>query len=546
MFEETDRVDGRSMFNVSGMFSSLTNLKKLFKDSQIGAIMAINIVLAVVVLSKEILLAAYLGTSPEADAFLLAYFIPDTVGNNVLASALAVACVPVFARLYADNQHVRLRQIITGLAQYITVFSLLLLAGTYLARDLIIGWLGAGFSQETLNLTVKLLEIILPSIVLYPLIGMGIASLQVHNNFKIPALAPVLFNGLSVGAILYVDIAGWPIGQGVYVLSLAILFGTLAVIAFVWVNERVSRLRSRKHNDIGFDDVMLHGIRQSKSHYADFWRGFFPYLLILLFAQAVYFVERHLVAGLGAGTVAGLNYAYRLAQFPLWVFVAAISAVVFPSMAKDVGKGRMVEMRESFAKAWALILAITLPLTIVFFGLREPIVSLVLQRGSFGTDSVKITTEIIAGYALAIVFQGLTVLGLRVCLALRQTRIALISGLMAAVVNILFDFALVKPWGAAGLGYGATLGAIVNCAILFFLLAKVPELELRPFNRAVVRKIMLASIPIAAATWVLAKLWLQVGPNAGILLRYGYGLLATVVLLSLWGLTLGLRVKHMN
>lgn len=527
------------------MKSFILNLKNLFKNinsrfqGAVSAVIVINLVLAVTALFKDVFTASYLGTSSQADAFLLAYFLPDMAGNNILASSLGIACVPVFSRLLASKNSHRLAKSITGIILYFTIFSLLLIVFSLLAKDLIIRNLGSGLDVSTRNLCTKLFVIMLPIMLVYPIIAIGTAVMQVYNRFIIPALAPVVFNLFFLSGLLYGYFLAKPLQKGVYAISFSILVGVMAMITLIWGSLRKYHIRV-------LAPLKMSEFFRPLPEIKDIFKIFFPYVLILMSSQLVFVVERYLASNLGVGIIAGLNYAFRLAQFPLWVFVSAVSVVAFPSMSKATGMGKVEELKGTLSRSVRLVLIITVPLTICLFVLRVPIVSILLQRGSFEADSVRITAGILAGYALTVVSQGFSIICVRAFLAVDRALVTLLVVLFSSGLNIIFDFYLVNVMGWAGLGYGAAIGSLVNAVVFVLLLNRTLTLDIYKRSGGFL-KIMAANIPVLLVVGLFYKVWFFVEPNGGFAGRFGYvcGVVAVGLPLYLACLRL-LRIRVMD
>lgn len=508
-------------------------------ENTVTAVAVINLILAATALLKDVFLASYLGTSPEADAFLLAYFIPDTVGNNLLASALGVACVPVFSRLYVAGDPLRLYRTVTGCVIFFAAVSLILLAVFSLAENKVVNAVGSGLGADTRDLCLELFGMILPALLFFPLAGIGISVMQVYNRFNIPALAPVLFNFIFLCAILYVYVMSVPIREGVYLLAASIMAGAVSMAALIWIAVKKHRIRAvvRLHfADLAGISGDLRGI----------FRVFLPYLMILLTFQLVYTVERYLASGLEVGSIAGLNYAFRLSQFPLWVFVAAVSAVAFPAMSKSTGLGQVSEMTDTFNKSLGLVFIITLPLAICLFVLRVPVVSIVLQRGSFDAASVQVTAGILAGYSLAVVFQGVVTICMRAFLAIGRYYPPLIATTFSCAFNIVLDFILVKYFGSSGLGYGAAAGALLNSVILLVLLNRELNLEVNK-HLAYFTRVMAANLPVLAVAGIFYETWQFVGAGMGARLAYALGVVGLALPIYILSLSkFKIAAKHIR
>ena len=260
---------------------------------------------------------------------------------------------------------------------------------------------------------------------------------------------------------------------------------------------------------------------------------FLPYLFILLSTQSVLSVERYLASNLEVGTIAGLNYAYRIAQFPVWVFVAAVSVVIFPSMSKLKGLGHDEYVQKTFTKALWMVLVITVPLSISLYFLREPIIAILLQRGAFNHHSLHVTAGILSGYSLTIVGQGMVVVGLRFFMAQGQMIRPLLIFIMAAMVNIGADLLLVNKVGSEGLGYGAAAGAFINAGMIYYFIQKELNINLK---RQVLRAVQIISvnIPVVVVVLLNSKLWDMISDSSNYVIEFAYALFVALLVLAVY------------
>ena len=496
----------------------LLNKARPFVRNNISVVVVINLLLAFVAVFRDIFTASYLGTSAEADALLLANFVPDSLGNNLLAISIIAACVPVFSKLYAQNQLRRFKECLSVVTIMFLLVSLGIFMGFLLFKSEVIRNLGPGLSAQTSILSLKLYTTLLPCIILFAIFAIGSALLQVHNRFNIPALAPVFYNAVFLCGVIMVSFFGIPIAQGVYLIACTIVVSVFAMTALVWgslFKDRVS-LFALPQEQVLFDlNSPLYGdIKQ-------ILLTFIPFLFIAISTQSIMLIERYLASNMEIGSIAGLNYAFRLAQFPIWVFVAAVSMIILPSMSKAKGLGNEQEFKTLLFDSLRLVLIITVPMSIILYTLRTSIVSILLQRGVFDHYSLRITAGILAGFALAIVGQALVYTLLRVYLAMGKMGPPLISGIFSAFLNIILDFYLVKLMGSAGLGYGAAAGAACNAAILLLLLSR--ELQLSLYKRVKeVMKIITANIPVIFICLLCNLLWGSIAPEATFIIKAFY------------------------
>lgn len=492
---------------------------KKYLFSPIGILVMLNTVLALVVLGRDISLASYLGTTYQADALLLAYFLPDTIGSNLFAAAMGVACVPIFSRLYLEESKRRFSKAIFNMTALVVLSSGILWYLFWNLRYLIIGILGSGLQPHAQVLTIEIYTLLLPLILVIPLFAIGSAVLQANERFAIPALATIFFNIVYLVGIQLCIIQGIPIDKGVYQVATAILSGVLVMFLLVWLTIMLQCWFQKKNH---FEPLKL--VKFPADERADILNiivVFLPYLLILVTNQSVLYVERNLASGLQTGTIAGLNYAYRLAQFPLWVFVSAVVTVLLPTLSKSIQKKEHTESGETFKKAVLLVYSISIPMTVIFFILAEPIVTIMLQRGAFDHTSLAITTGILRGYSLAILGQSLVLVTLRFFLAIEKLFLPLLCTMIAAIINVVLDYYLVSKIGSAGLGYGAAIGWLIN-AIFTYILINREESFNWDKKDPVYRKILYANVPLIFLNISLLYVWKLLNPSINVLVTLSY------------------------
>jgi len=503
-------------------------IKKEYYNKTVINLVLINMSLAVIAVFRDIFLAAYIGTSYQADSLVLALFLPDTIGNNLLAASIGIACVPVFSRIYVSSNNIqRLYSCIKS-----TIFSMLLISGVllllfYLFGNSLLHALGSGLSEEASSLCYNLFLIILPTVMLFPLVTIGSSVLQVLNYFIIPAVAPVLFNAVILVSIVLSIIFQIPIDHGVHFVASSITGGVIVMVLLVWVFI----MRFCKGAFFNLPRLFSESVRSMEwTDLKEVFTIFLPYLLIAISTQSVLLVERYLASHLGVGTIAGLNYAYRLSQFPIWVFVAAVGIVILPSMSKSRGLGNLKDLKDTFTNAFSVVLIISLPMSIVLYVLRVPIVSILLQRGAFDLSSLQITAGILAGYSLSIVGQALVYIVIRAYLALGKIGLPFLISISIAVINIVLDFYLVDRIGSAGLGFGAAAGFSLNALILVLYIKKELGISLRKKAKHIL-KLLCANIPVLLVTVICSKIWTAIPLESDFVVKLLYVVFVVVMLI---------------
>ncbi len=474
----------------------------------IGVVTLFNCVLAVIAFLKDIVFAAYLGTSTQADALVLAYFLPENFGNSLIAASIGISCVPIFSKLVVKKKTDQFQKAVKNIHIYFLLLSLGLVLIFYVFRYEIIGLLGSGFSNNSLALSTKLYSILLPTMLVFPLITIGNAILQAENHFKIPAFIPIVYNLFFIFGIIFPMINGFEMEKGVYFISFGIISGILSmwVILLFSAKRTYQRVLKTDHFFNFFSPT-----DEENKDITDILKIFFPYAGVLLSTMAVLMVERSLASQLSVGTISGLNYAYRLVQFPVWVFAASVSTVILPSMSKASESGFKVELKSVFGKALKIIVMVSFPISLFLFFLRVPILTLLFKRGEFNEASLFITSGLLGGYALAIVGQCVLYVFIRYYVAIGKMKTPMFIILCTSILNVLLDIYLVKKIGANGLGYGSAISSIFNIVLMMIVLKKQVGYNL-PNQIKYFLRILIASIPTTIILLFGNVLWSGIAP----------------------------------
>lgn len=437
-------------------------------SSSFKIVFIINVLLAVTAFAKDLVFAAFLGTSVEADAYWLAYFLPDLLVNNLLGMALANACIPIFSILNTDEQQNYLVRKFTNILFFANIFAGFLFGVLFFASKQTVGLIAAGLTTNELLLTNSLFKIMIPAVLFFPLLATSAALLQAKGRFVIPSAAPVVFNITLLLTSFLAILLNIPKLNGVILLAVAFLLGIIIMAVMNWLNIRQGVLKNWgriERNLLGNLKTRWHDVR-------DIFQQLTPYFLILVFTQIVLGVERYLTSFLHDGSVAALNYAYRISQLPLWVFVSAVNTVILPDLARFFNSGNKQILQKKFSRTFIQVMVLSLPAAGILFFFPKPIVEILFHRGAFDMQSVNMTAGILKGYAVAIVFQSVVAYCLRVCLALNMTWDAFLCFVIATAINIGFDFKFINILGTSALGWGAATAALVNAISLLFIIQR--------------------------------------------------------------------------
>ena len=408
---------------------------------------------------RDMVVAAFFGAGLTTDAFFVAFRIPNMLRRLLAEGSLTVSFVPVFTEYLnrrSKPEALELANIaFTLLSIVLAVVSVL---GVLLA-PLIVTVMAPGFSRspEQYELAVFLTRFMFPYIFLISLVALCMGILNSLRHFAAPALSPVVLNlCMIIAALSLRDFFREPITA----LAVGVMAGGVLQLAMQW--PFLVRLGVNLKPAFAFRHP---GIRQMA-------------LLFLpaFFGAAIYqiniFIGTILASLLPTGSVSYLYYADRVVELPLGVFAIAVGTAALPSLSGQVAQGLTEEFKRTISFSLRLILFVTIPATVALIVLREPIISVLFQRGHFGADATALTAQALLYYALGLwAFSTIRVI-VSAFYALQDTKLPMRAAAVALVVNVAASVILMIPLRHGGLALATSIASAANVAILAVVLRR--------------------------------------------------------------------------
>jgi putative peptidoglycan lipid II flippase len=474
-------------------------------------------------LGRDVIMAALLGTGPVAQAFLIAFTLPNMFRRFFAEGAFNLAFVPMFAKKVeaGEDAEAFARDALSGLAG--------VLIGFVLVGQLIMPWLvlamASGFrGDERFDLAVVYGRIAFPYILFISLTALLSGLLNSLGRFALAAAAPILMNLVMILALLGGYWTGGDVGRW---LIWSVPVAGVAQLALVWRGAERAGFPLRPH-----------------------WPRLTPELrrLAVIMAPAVLaggVVQVNLLVGRQVGSffdgaVAWLSYADRLYQLPLGVVGVAIGVVLLPDLSRRLRGGDGQGGQDAVNRAAEFTLALTLPAAVALMVIPGPIVAVLFERGAFGAADSAATALAVAVYGAGLPAFVLQKVVSPLYYAREDTRTPFRYAVHAMVVNavVAVGLAPVIGWIAAAIGT-----SVAGWVMLFQLwrgarkMGSAAEADAR-LRRALPR-IGLSCRAMGAVLWLAARGmagWLEAdfvryGALAG-LVALGLGSYAVAVLAS--------------
>lgn len=421
-------------------------------------------------LVRGVLVAQTFGASPQLDSFFAANRVSETLFLLVAGGALGSAFIPTFTGLLAKDEKNSAWKLATSIGNAVTLtLTLLALLIAIFAPQVIRFALAPGLSAdpELFSLTISLLRIQLISAVLFGLGGLIVGILNAHQIFLIPALTPALYQlGIIFGVLFLAP------SMGIYGLAWGVVLGSVlyAVIQLPLLvkvfRKSTSRLTLQALFDFGDSNfrqvILLMG----------------PRLLGVAVVQLNFWVNTWLASKMQSGSVTGLYYGFSLMIMAQAIIAQSVAIAAMPTFSAQHALGQQDEMRSSLASSLRGIILLALPASVGLILLREPIISLLYQRGEFDTNSVRLVSWALLWYAAGLVGHSIMEVLTRAFYAQHDTKTPVIIGVIAMGLNIAFSILFSKwfesigwlPLG--GLALANSLATAMEATALFLVMRK--------------------------------------------------------------------------
>lgn len=429
----------------------------------IGAATGMSRVLGLV---REQVFAAYFGAGMAADAFNVAFRIPNLLRDLFAEGALSAAFVPTFTAVLSGSgraEAFRLARKVGGVLILVvgTLCLLITLGAPWIVDVMAPGFEGVpGKTELTVGLT-RVMAFFLLFVALAAL-AMGVANSLSH--FFVPALAPAILNvGMILGVVLLGPILvhwGMPLILG---MALGAMLGGLGQFLVQLPVLRREGMEIRP--ELQLSDP---GVRRVISLMV-------PATFGLAAVQVNIFVNTVLASLLTEGSVSWLNYGIRLWHLPLGLFGVAVATATLPSFSRLAAEKDLAGLRSALDEALRLVLMLVMPAAAILAVLAVPVVALLFQHGRFDSGDTLATAMALQAYCVGLFAAACVKVLVPVFYALGKPSIPVRISAVSVVVNLVLNLSLMGPLGHVGLALGTALTTCVNVALLLQALeAHVP------------------------------------------------------------------------
>ena len=411
-------------------------------------------------LARDVVLANLLGAAPNADAFFVAFKIPNFLRRLFAEGAFSQAFVPVLTETREQGSHEAVRHLVDRVAGVLGGSLFVLTALAMVMAPWVALIFAPGFSRDVakLALTADLIVWTFPYLFLISLTGFCGAILNTYGRFAVPAYTPVLLNlSLITAAVVWAPTMPEP------ALGLAMGVTLAGVLQLLF---QLPSLRALKLTPRPVWDTKDEGVRKILMLMV-------PALFGVSVSQINLLFDTVLASLLPDGSVAWLYYSDRLTELPLGVFAIAIATVILPTLSALNSRAEPEEFSQTLAWAMRNVLLIAVPATVALWLLAEPILATLFQYGAFTDRDVEMAAASLRAYTVGLGgFMLIKVLapGYYARQDMKTpVKIGIIAMVSNMVLNVLFVFPLMWYFemGHVGLALATSVSAWINAGLLY-------------------------------------------------------------------------------
>ncbi|MBU1888130.1 MAG: murein biosynthesis integral membrane protein MurJ [Candidatus Omnitrophica bacterium] len=456
---------------------------------------------------RDILIAKFFGTARYAQAFVVAFRIPNMLRDLIGEGAANAAFVPVlseYSETRKKEEFWHLANVLLNVMFIVLAFVILL--GVIFA-PIIVRLIAPGFMDdpEKFKITVYLTRLLFPYVLLVGLLAYCMGILNSLKHFSAPAFAPAILNlfiiicallrqgsvmalaiGVLVGGIIQLLVQvpvlykkGFTLFQTSRLVKGEQKFGAGHGFNPPSRNSASARFSQRRSKENDFAPVKAWGFNFLSGIYHPAVKKIGRLLVPRILGSCVYqiniFINTMLASFssiVGEGGVAALYYANRIFQFPLAIFGIALAQAALPTMSREALESGLGNLKKTLSFSIRAVNFIMLPASVGLLVLSEPITNMLFERGMFDHYSTIITAQALSLYSIGLFsYAGIKIL-VSCFYSLNDTLTPVKVASVSLILNIILSIIFMFPLKISGLALATSFSGIFNFFFLFFILRK--------------------------------------------------------------------------
>ena len=438
-----------------------------------------NIFSRVLGLARETVLTFLFGATGAVDAFQVAIIVPKAIYDLLIGGHINGAIVPVLSEIITVRGKDELWRVVSILISLVMVVLIGLVIIIELFAPQIVLLVASGANAQSLRLATEMLRMTAPALIFMSLFAVFSGTLYALRSFTLPAFAGVVFNGSIVIVTLLLapsldflpflqrglDISPIMIARpanGIIVVAIGWLIGAIVQMMLQITGLKISRLRFT----LNWNHPALKGIAIL---YA-------PVMFSLVMDTLIIRPFSYNIASqTGEGSIAYMNWATTLIQFPQGLVATAISVAILPTLARQSAQIKPEAIRafkDTLGLGLRLTTTLILPAAIGLFVLATPIIALLFEHGAFTSADTEITSQALRLYLVGLPFAAIDLLLVYAFYARKDTLTPALIGVVSLAVYMVVTVVLDEQYGLFSLMIADSIKHFVHALISAILLAR--------------------------------------------------------------------------
>lgn len=465
-----------------------------------AVIAAANVVSRILGLARETVIANLFGATGLVSAFRVAQIIPTMLYDLLVGGMVSSALVPVFSE-QAERDRAglwHLASLVLSLAVVVLGLIVLLIE---LAAPQVAFLMAGGFDQELLASTVHLMRLTTPAVLFLSLSGIITGLLYALKRFALPAFTAAVFNATIVTvALLGALVLDW----GIEAVAVGLLLGALLQVALQLPGLRDAKLH------LVFD--LHHPVLRRLG------KLYLPVILGLVISQIAIALDRNFASRTGEQSIAWMQYATTIIQFPLGLISAAISLAILPTLSRlasaaSAATSTLTEFMDTLTTGLRLVLVLTIPAAVALFILAEPVVALLFQHGDFTAFDTGQTALALRLYLFGLTFAAIDQPLIFAFYARQNTLTPALVGLLGVGFYLAAALlpSLARPMQMTDLVLANSVQLTGHALVMLWLVSRLAPLRGHGLGQTTLKAVA-AALVMAAVLWLAVpflKVWLS-------------------------------------
>ena len=403
--------------------------------------------------ARDVLMSHFLGASGVADAFIVAFRIPNYFRRLFAEGAFNQAFVPVLAR-YKTRGLQELKHFIALTGGNLGLVLVLFIGVGVLFSEALVTLFAPGFWNDParFGLAADLVRITFPYLGFIALTAFAGGILNIHDRYAVPAFTPVLLNATLIAAMLLASALGADMG-------FALAWGVLAAgaVQLCFQGPFLARLHLLTRPRVG---VRHEGVRQVG-------RLLVPAVLAASVGQLNALIDAILASTLATGSISWLYYADRLLELPIGLVAVALGTVLLPNLARLAT--RYDELAFARTLGWGVRMGVLLglPASVALYLLAYPLIATIFHHGEMTAMDVAMTSLALRAFAIGVLPLVLVKILAPAFFAHQDTRTPFRFAAVAVAVNVVLNLSMFRWFGHVGLALATAVAAWVHCWLLW-------------------------------------------------------------------------------